>query len=67
MASCISYLHNIFMLMQNGGNMFQLIRIELNDQGQYHTFVLKQAEHKDDLRRDWESILDKKGLEIIEL
>ena len=47
--------------------MFQLIRTEINDQGQYHTFVLKQEEHKDDLRRDWEGILDKTNLEIIEL
>ena len=47
--------------------MFQLIRTELNDQGQYHTFVLKQANNKDDLCRDWENILDKVGLEIIEI
>ena len=64
----IAYLlHNIFMLMQNGDSMFQLIKTELNDQGQYHTFVLMQAENKDDLRRDWENVLDKTNLEIIEL
>ena len=67
MVVIIGKLHNIFMFMQNGGNMFQLIRTELNDQGQYHTFVLRQAENKDDLRRDWENILDKVGLEIIEI
>ena len=47
--------------------MFQLIRTEQNDQGQYHTFVLKQADNKDDLRTTWEGTLDKVGLEIIEL
>lgn len=67
MGCCISYLHNIFMLMQNGGSMFQLIRTELNDQGQQQTFVLRQADNKDDLRTTWEGILDKVGLEIIEL
>ena len=67
MGYIINNLHNIFMLMQNGGNMFQLIRTEQNDQGQYHTFVLRQADNKDDLRTTWEGILDKVGLEIIEL
>ena len=47
--------------------MFVLIKKEMNDQGQQQTFVLKQADNKDDLRRDWENILDKVGLEIIEL
>lgn len=47
--------------------MFQLIRTELNDLGQQQTFVLKQAENKDDLRRVWENILDKTNLEILEI
>ena len=47
--------------------MFQLIKTELNDQGQEHTFVLKQVENKDDLRTTWEGILDKVGLEIMEI
>ena len=47
--------------------MYQLIKTELNDLGQQHTFVLKQAENKDDLRNDWENVLDKTNLEIIEL
>ena len=47
--------------------MYQLIKTELNDLGQQHTFVLKQAENKDDLRKEWEGTLDKVGLEIIEL
>ena len=67
MGYCINYLHNIFMLMQNGGNMFQLIKTEQNDQGQYHTFVLRQADNKDDLRIDWGNILDKTNIEILEV
>ena len=47
--------------------MFVLIKKELNDQGQERTFVLMQAENKDDLRRDWENVLDKTNLEIIEI
>ena len=67
MGYIINNLHSIFMLMQNGGNMFQLVRTELNDQGQQQTFVLRQAENKDDLRKEWENIIDKTNLEIIEL
>lgn len=66
MANYVSGLYNIYHAMQNGGNMYKLIKIEMNDDGQKHIFTLYQSDNADDMQRVWENTLDKLGLEIIE-